>query len=185
MTDRCLILMICAITILNSCKSLYDLKGYSKSSLKGSLTGKEWAYAYGYTDPEAKLPEGMEMMIVLTTGKAKHACPDESDRLADPREVAITIDGKPGESRVGGASGKYETEDDLFTYKKIERKASVAFHDPSLPEAQQYMFAKSGKVKITKITATTVEGAVVAKIDPERFVNGQFKAKICKYGQLN
>jgi hypothetical protein len=170
---------------LTSCKSLYDLKGYSKAPLKGVMTGKEWAFAYGYTDPEADLPDGMEMMIVLTTAKPKHACPDESDRLADAREVAITVDGKPGEMRIGGASGKYETEDDLFTYKKTERKASVAFHDPSRPESQQYMFAKTGKVKITKITATTVEGAVVAKIDPEHFVNGKFKARICKYGQLN
>lgn len=173
------------LNLIISCKSLYDLKSYTKAPAKGSVSGEDWAYAYGYTDPEAKLPEGQEMMIVLTTGKPKHACPDESDKLPDAREVAIAIDGKTGEMKLGGSSGRYETEDDLFTYKKSNRQASVAFHDPNLPESQRFKFATTGKVKITKITPDTIEGAVVAKIDKNQFVNGQFKAKRCKYGQLN
>lgn len=168
-----------------SCKSLYDLKSYAKAPAKGSISGRDWSYSYAYTDPEAKLPEGQEMMIVLATGKTKHACPDESDKLPDAREVAIAIDGRTGEMRLGAPSGRFETEDDLFAYKKTSRQASVAFHDPNLPEKQRFKFVTNGKVKITKISADSIEGSVLAKIDKNQFVNGQFKAKICKYGQLN
>ena len=174
-----------ATCLVISCKSLYDLKSYAKAAAKGSVSGQDWAYAYAYTDPEAKLPDGQEIMIVLTTAKPKHACPDESDKLADAREIAIAIDGKKGEMKLGVSSGRFETEEDMFTYKKTNRQASVAFHDPSLAGSQQFKFATSGKVRITKITADTIEGALVAKIDKNQYVNGQFKAKICKYGQLN
>jgi hypothetical protein len=168
-----------------SCKSLYDLKNYSKSSAKGSISGREWTFAYAYTDPEAKLPDGMETMIVLLTAKPKHACPTEDDKVADAREVAIAVDGKTGEMKIGRKSGRFETEDDMFTYTKAERHASVAFHNPSMPDGQQYVFATSGKVKITRKTPDLIEGAVVAKLNENQFVNGQFKAKVCKYGQLN
>jgi hypothetical protein len=73
----------------------------------------------------------------------------------------------------------------MFAYKKKVRQASVAFNDPSLPGDQRYIFATTGKVKITRITPDTIEGAVVAKLNQNQFVNGQFKAKVCKYGQLN
>ena len=170
---------------LISCKSFYDLKNYSKSSTKGIISAQEWSFVYAYTDPEAKLPDGMETMIVLLTAKPKHACPTEDDKVADGREVAIAVDGKPGEMKIGGRSGRFETEEDLFTYNKAERHASVAFHDPSLPANQSYIFATTGKVKITKQTPDVIEGAVVAKLSQDQFVNGQFKAKVCKYGQLN
>jgi hypothetical protein len=170
---------------LSHCKSLYDLKNYSKSPLKGVISNSEWSYAYAYTDPEAKLPDGQKMMIVLVTGQPKHACPDQTDKLPDAREVAISIDGKVGEMKIGQKSGRFETEDDQFTYTKTERQASVAFHDPTLPENQQYKFATSGKVKINKITSDSIEGVVLAKISRNSFINGQFKAKVCKFGQLN
>jgi hypothetical protein len=173
------------ITHISSCKTLFDLKNYSKSSAKGSISAKDWIYSYGYTDPEAKLADGQEMMIVLTTAKPKHACPNPEDAVLDAREVAIAIDGKLGEMKLGSKSGKYETQEDLFTYKKEERQATVAFHDPGQAESQQYKFATTGKIKITKITPDSIEGAVVAKYDKNHFINGQFKAKICKYGQLN
>jgi hypothetical protein len=173
------------LTALVSCKSFYDLNNYAKSKTKGSISTGEWQYAYGYTDPEAKLPDGMEIMIILTTAKPKHACPDVTDKLADTREVVITVDGKPGEMKIGGSNNRLETEADMFTYKKSERIAQVSFHDPSLPEAKRFLFATRGKVKISKITANSIEGAIVAKFDQTNFVNGQFKAKICKYGQLN
>jgi hypothetical protein len=182
---RHLIFYVLASLSLASCKSLYDLKSYSKSSARGAISGNDWVYGYGYTDPEAKLPNGMKHMIVLMTAKPKNACPDVNDQVPDAREVAITIDGKVGEMKLGGNSGNYETEEDLFTYKKQERKAIVALHDPSQPPEKQYAFATSGKVKIIKITADYIQGAVVGKIDPDHFVNGQFKVKICKYGQLN
>ena len=124
-------------------------------------------------------------MIVLTSGKTRFACPDGKDQLADPREVAIAIDGKPGEMKIGLASDRLETADDTFTYRKVERQASVAFFDPSKPKADQYKFATSGKVKITKINKDVIEGAVLAKVNRSMFVNGKFKAKVCKYGQLN
>ncbi len=168
-----------------SCKSFYDLNNYAKSKTKGSINTGEWQYVYGYTDPEAKLPDGMEIMIILTTAKSKHACPNLTNKLTDPREVVITVDGKPGEMKIGGSTNRLETEDDMFSYKKIERIAQVSFHDPSLPESKRFLFATRGKVKISKITTNSIEGAVVAKFDQKNFVNGQFKAKICKYGQLN
>lgn len=180
-----LICMLLTVNVTSGCKSLYDIKGYTKSNVKGSIGANQWQYGYGYTDPEAKLPDGMDMMIILTTEKPKHACPDQSDKMADGREVLIAIDKKLGELTVGGASGKYETADDLFTYKKSTRKAQVSFHNPARPESLKFLFATSGKVKISKITDTLIEGAVVAKIDRDHYVNGKFKAKICKYGQLN
>jgi len=178
--------IILLFPIFQSCKTtLYDFKNYSTSSAKGSISGQEWNYAYAYTDPEAKLPEGQEFMIVLVTGATKTACPDRSDQLPDAREVVISIDGKLGEMKIGARSSRLETEDDAFRYVKTERQASLAFFDPSLPEKDQYRFAKSGKVKITTLTKDTVEGSVLAKISKSFFVNGRFKAKVCKYGQLN
>jgi hypothetical protein len=171
--------------LICSCSTLYDVDNYLKSKATGSLSAKDWQHFYGYTDPEAKLPDGMEIMIILTTAKPKYACPRETDKLADPREVIITIDGKPGEMKIGGNSNRYETEDDLFTYKKTDRLAQVSFHDPEQAATQRFLFATRGKVKITKITAKSIEGVLVAKRDKSNFVNGQFKAKICKYGQLN
>jgi hypothetical protein len=171
--------------MIAGCKSFYDLNSYAKSKMKGSIGTTDWQYAYGYTDPEAKLPDGMEIMIILTTAKPKHACPDVNDKLPDAREVVITIDGKPGEMKIGGSTGRLETEDDMFTYKKSERVAQVSFFDPSQPESKRFLFATRGKVKISKITANSIEGAIVAKLDQGNFANGQFKAKICKYGQLN
>lgn len=167
------------------CKSLYDFRGYSKSSVKGYISGSEWNYVYAYTNPEAKLAEGQEIMIVLATGKPKHACPDADDKLPDPREVAVAIDGKPGEMKIGAPSDRLETNDDAFTYRKVERQASVAFIDPSKAKDDQYKFATSGKVKITKINMDSIEGAIVAKVNKTMFINGRFKAKVCKYGQLN
>ncbi len=167
------------------CKSLYDFKNYSKSNVKGNISGTEWTYAYAYTNPEAKLADGQEIMIVLVTAKPKNACPDVNDKLADQREVAIAIDGKIGEMKIGAASDRLETSDDMFTYRKLDRQASVAFFDPSKPNDEQYKFATSGKVKITKISKETIEGAILAKINRSIFVNGRFKAKVCKYGQLN
>lgn len=179
--------LLCLIVLLafSSCKSLYDLKNYSKSSAKGNISGQEWSYAYAYTNPEAKLADGQEIMIVLVTGKPKHACPDNGDQLPDAREVAIAIDGKTGEMRIGAPTDRLETSDDVFTYRKTERQATVAFFDPSKPKDEQYRFATSGKVRITKLTSEVIEGAVLAKINKVSFVNGRFKAKVCKYGQLN
>ena len=168
-----------------SCKSLYDFRNYSKSSVKGNISGAEWNFGYAYTNPEAKLAEGQEIMIVLLTGKPKNACPDVNDAVPDPREVAIAIDGKTGEMKIGAASDRLETSDDMFTYRKVERQASVAFFDPSKPKDEQYTFATSGKVKITKLNKEVIEGAIVAKVNRATFVNGRFKAKVCKYGQLN
>lgn len=169
----------------SACRSLYDLNNYAKSSAKGAISGKDWNFLYGYTNPEAKLADGQEIMIVLVSGKTKHACPAEDEKLPDPREIAIAIDGKLGEMKIGTPSDRLETEDDVFTYRKIDRQASVAFFDPTRPTNQQYRFANTGKVKITKITPDSIEGAVVAKIDKSSFINGKFKAKVCKYGQLN
>jgi len=170
---------------LSTCKSLYDLKNYSKSSAKGNISGVEWIYAYAYTNPEAKLAEGQEIMIVLATGKPKHACPDTGDQLPDAREVAVAIDGKMGEMKIGAPSDRLETANDMFSYRKTERQAAVAFFDPSKPTDEQYKFATSGKVKITKMTNEVIEGAVLAKVNKTSFINGRFKAKVCKYGQLN
>lgn len=184
--SKATILIASAFALLfASCKSLYDLRNYSKSSAKGAVSGEEWTYGYAYTNPEAQLAEGQEIMIVLVTSKPKHACPASDDKLPDQREVAIAIDGKTGEMKIGGRSDRLETEDDLFTYRKIERQATVAFFDPTQTEKNQYKFATSGKVKITKITNEVIEGAVLAKIDRSAFVNGRFKVKVCKYGQLN
>ena len=180
-----IMLATCSTLTVVSCKSLYDMRNYSKSSAKGAISGEDWAYSYGYTNPEAKLADGQEIMIVLVTAKPKHNCPTEDDKLPDSREIAIAIDGKAGEMKIGAPSDRLETEEDLFTYRKIDRQASVAFYDPSKKESLQYKFATSGKIKITKITGETIEGSVLAKVDKTVYVNGKFKAKVCKYGQLN
>lgn len=177
--------IFCLVAMLSSCKSLYDFKGYSKSSAKGAISGEEWSYGYAYTDAEAKLSEGQQYLVVLATGKGKNACPDKSESLPDAREVIIAIDGKAGEMKIGGRSNVLETEEDMFTYVKVERQASVAFFDPSLPEAEQYQFAKSGKVRITTINKDVIEGSILAKVNRTLFVNGRFRAKVCKYGQVN
>lgn len=175
----------CLVAMLGSCKTLYDFKGYSKSSAKGVISGEEWSYGYAYTDAEAKLAEGQQYLVVLVTGKTKNACPDKSERLPDAREVIIAIDGKSGEMKIGGRTSALETEDDMFTYVKVERQASVAFFDPGLPETEQYQFARSGKVRITTLNKDVIEGSVLAKINRNLFVNGRFRAKVCKYGQVN
>ena len=178
-------LMICVLTTLTSCKSIYDFKGYLKSNAKGAISGEDWAYSYAYTDPEADLPEGHEYMIVLVSAKPKNACPDKSELIGDGRETIISFDGKTGEMKIGGRSDRLETEDDMFEQVKVERQASVAFFDPNLTPEEQYKFARSGKVKITRISRGFIEGALVAKVNRKIFINGRFRAKICKYGQLN
>lgn len=178
-------LFIPVLFYISSCHSLYDLKNYVKTPAAGVISDREWNYAYGYTDAEAKRPEGIEYIIVLKTQRLKNACPDEKDIAKDPREVIIGVDGKVGEMIVGGRSGQYETPDDAFTYTKQKRMGSVAFLDPQKPADQQYQFATSGKIRVSKLTKDMIEGAVVAKLNPNHFVNGRFKAKICKWGQLN
>jgi hypothetical protein len=177
--------LICLSAMLPGCKTLYDFKGYAKSDAKGVISGDEWTYSYAYTDPEAQLSEGQSYLIVLVTASPKDACPDKSDRVGDGREVIIAIDGKTGEMKIGGRSDKLETEDDMFTYVKPERQASVAFFDPNLPEGEQYKFARSGKVRISILNKELIEGSVLAKINRKLFVNGKFRAKVCKYGQVN
>jgi hypothetical protein len=168
-----------------SCKTLYDMNGYAKSSAKGSISGTDWAYTYAFTDPEAKLPNGQTILIILAANKPKHACPNPEDMVGDARNVAISIDGKIGEMKINGVTGALETSESQFTYTKADRQGSVAFQDPKLPEAQQYKFATSGKIKITKLTDSVVHGSFVAKINQDNYANGQFKAKLCKHGQLN
>jgi hypothetical protein len=176
---------ILCFTMLPSCKSLYDFKGYLKSNAKGAISGSEWAYSYAYTDPEAELPEGQQFMIVLVSAKPKNACPDKSEQIGDGREAIISIDGKLGEMKIAARSARLETEDDMFEQVKQQRQASAAFFDPSLPQSEQYKFARSGKIKITKLTSEFIEGSIVAKVSRSMFINGKFRAKVCKYGQLN
>ncbi|MCX6125334.1 MAG: hypothetical protein NTV34_11405 [Proteobacteria bacterium] len=180
-----LILLLCFLPILDACRSLYDKNNYVKAAASGAIGANEWKYGYAYTDPEAKLPDGIEVMIVLATRKPKNACPTPSDSVLDNREVVIGIDGKLGEMFIGGRTGEYETGDDLFTYNKSKRSGSVAFVEPANEKKKQYQFASSGKIKITKMTDALIEGFVVAKASPSLFVNGKFTAKICKWGQLN
>lgn len=169
----------------SGCRSLYDRDTYVKSPVKGAVGGSEWNYIYAYTDAEAKLPEGAEYLLVLSSNKPAHACPDKQDKVKDGREVALAIDGKVGQMVVGGKSGQYETAEDAFTYQKKVRQASVAFFDPTKPADKQYQFATSGKIKILKVSTTEIEGLVLAKVNRDNFINGKFKAKICKWGQLN
>lgn len=179
-------LVLSAIAAFTSgCRSLYDRDTYVKSPVKGALGGPDWNYVYAYTDAEAKLPEGAEYLVVLTSNKPVHACPDKQDKVKDGREVAIAIDGKVGQMILGGKSGQYETAEDAFTYQKKVRQASVAFFDPSKPADKQYQFATSGKVKILKVSTTEIEGLVIAKVNRDNFINGRFRAKVCKWGQLN
>jgi len=177
--------LILCITTFPSCKSLYDFKGYLKSNVKGAISGTEWAYSYAYTDPEAELPEGAEYMIVLVSAKPKNACPEKSEKIGDGREAIIAIDGKLGEMKIGARSNRLETEDDMFEQVKEERQTSVAFFDPAQPATEQYKFARSGKVKITSLNSEFIEGSIVAKVNRKMFINGKFRAKVCKYGQLN
>jgi len=170
---------------LNSCKSLYDRTSFVKSPASGEASNHPWTYVYGFTDADSKRPEGISHIIVLMTSKTKNACPDASERGRDARELIIGIDGKLGEMKIGGKSGKYETSEDLFSYTKSERQGSAAFFDPKGPPSKQYQFATSGKIKITKISKTFIEGFILAKVNPDNFANGRFKAKICKWGQLN
>lgn len=179
------ILVLCFLLIVSGCKSLYDRDTYVKTPAKGSIGGSDWNYVYGYTDAEAKLPEGAEFLLVLAPTKTAHACPEAGDKRKDGREVALAIDGKPGEMLIGARTGQYETADDAFTYKRKSRTGSAAFFDPKKAADKQYQFATSGRIKILKISATEIEGMVVAKLNPDNFINGKFKAKICKWGQLN
>ena len=168
-----------------ACKSLYDLDSYSKSKATGKISQADWSYGYAYTDPDAKLPDGQEIMIVLTVEKPKHACPDAAHLVGDKRNISISFDGKIGDMIIGGASDALETDDTLFAAGKSLRHATVAFQNPNLPEGKQYIFASKGKLKITKITPKIIQGAFVAKFDENNFGNGQFKAKFCVHGQLN
>jgi hypothetical protein len=177
--------VLCLCSSLSGCKSLYDRDTYVKAPVKGALGGSEWSYIYGYTDAEAKLPEGSEHLLVLTPIKPPHACPEPGDKKKDGREVSIAIDGKVGEMIIGARSDRYETADDAFTYKKKSRLGSAAFFDPKKSSDKQYQFATTGKIRILKISATEIEGMIVAKLNPDNFINGRFKAKICKWGQLN
>ena len=124
-------------------------------------------------------------MIILTPEKPKHACPDTKDKVGDAREVIITIDGKLGEMKVNPKGTRVEGTDEMFSYKKEVRSSSVAFLNPNLKKEDQYKFAKTGKIKITKKAPDMIEGLVLAKFDPDNFINGKFRAKICKWGQLN
>jgi hypothetical protein len=169
---------------VTSCKSLYEYKNYSTSSAKGVISGDKWSYEYAFTNPEAKLTDGQEIMIVLITGKPNSPCPKPSDLPEDAREVLIAVDGKRGEMKIGASSSALKSDSDAFIYRKPTRSTMVAFLDPSKDKYEQYKFATSGKVKITKISKDTIEGAVVAKVDASMFVNGRFKAKVCNYSQL-
>ena len=180
-----MLMSVFLVTSTQACKSRYDLNTYSKSKAAGKISEGDWSYGYAYTDPDAKLPAGQEVMLVLLVEKPKHACPDASDLVGDKRNISISFDGKIGDMIIGGATDALETEDTLFSAEKSTRHATVAFQNPSFPEGKQYLFASRGKLKITKITPKIIQGAFVAKFDENNFGNGQFKAKICVHGQLN
>ncbi len=169
--------------ICSSCKSLYDRNTFLKESAQGNLSDEEWAFVLGYTDAEAKRPEGVSHILVLMPNKTKFACPRDSDKTKS-KEVVIAIDGKLGDMVIGGDSGQYET-GEMFKYKPITRNANVSFFDPNMPSGKEYVFAKSGRVRITKMTKDLIEGFVLAKASPSNFVNGRFKVKLCRWGQLN
>ncbi len=177
--------LILALTSTQACKSLYDQTTYSKSKAVGLISNADWSYGYAYTDPDAKLPEGQQIMIVLTVEKPKHACPDAADLVGDGRNISISFDGNIGEMKIGAPSDALENEDTMFRAAKSIRNATVAFQDPNLPVGKQFIFATRGKVKITKISPQLIQGAFVAKFNEKNFGNGQFKAKVCKHGQLN
>jgi hypothetical protein len=171
--------------ILSGCSTLYDKKNFIKGPATGEFSGKKWTFMYGYTDAESKKPDGVAHLIVLVSAKPDFPCPRDSDKLADQREVIIGVDGKAGEMVIGGRSGQYETDEDTFTYTRSKRQGNAGFFDPKAPVKNQYTFAKSGKIRVTKITADTIEGYVLAKNNPNQFINGRFSAKICKWGQLH
>lgn len=173
------------VTSTQACKSLYDLDTYSKAKAAGKISDGDWTYGYAYTDPDAKLPAGQEIMIVLLVEKPKHACPDAADLIGDKRNISISFDGKIGDMIIGGPTDALETEDSLFNAEKSVRHATVAFQNPNFAEGKQYLFASRGKLKITKITPKFIQGSLVAKFNESNFGNGQFKAKFCIHGQLN
>ena len=162
-----------------------DPNTYLKSPVNGSIGSRPWTYIYAHTDAEAKRPDGIKHILVLTASKPKSGCPDRSETLSDSRELILGIDGKLGEMKVGVKTGNYETEEELFKYSKIQRQATIAFFDPTLQASDQYKFATSGKIKILKITKTLIEGQLVAQFPSDGYINGKFRAKICKWGQLN
>lgn len=180
-----LLLLISLMVLATGCRSLYDRSDYVKSPVKGQISASDWLYVYAYTDAEAKKPDGIAHILVLTTRKPTNGCPSQDNTVTGHKELIIGIDGKVGEMTVGGKSGEYESSDEMFTYKKAQRKGTVAFFDASKQGTAQYQFATNGKIKITKITATTIEGFVLARINPDNYANGKFKAKLCKWGQLN
>jgi hypothetical protein len=167
------------------CRSLYDRNNYVKAAARGQISNQDWGFLYGYTDAEAKKPDGIEHIIVLTSTKPVNACPGETEKPKDGREVILGIDGKKGEMQISGRTGQYESPEDLFKYSKTLRKATAAFFDPAKEASLQYQFAKSGKIKVSRISDQFIEGYVVAKLSPEYYANGKFKAKLCKWGQLN
>ncbi len=84
-----------------------------------------------------------------------------------------------------GPSDNVENADTLFKLTKITRHATIAFNNPNLAKGSQFIFATHGKLNITKVSPEAIHGKFLAKFDKENFANGQFKAELCKYGQLN
>lgn len=173
------------LAVTSSCKSLYDIDNYVPKPASGLFASEAWNFAYGFTDPEAKLPDGFDTMIILVSSKPKSNCPDRDDPLLSGKEIAIAIESKSGESHILQNSGAFETEDDLFRYEKQKRVTSVAFIDHNESEQKRYRFATKGKVKILRKSKTDIEGSIMAKFSKSFYINGKFRAKICQFGQLN
>jgi hypothetical protein len=177
--------LVLTSVLATSCRSLYDSNQYLKDPALGKIAKQDWNFLYGYTDAETKRPEGIDYIIVLQSIKPSYACPNAEDPDQQTPQVVVGIDGKLGDLKIGGKSGKYETGEDVFKYSKTERKGTAAFFDPKKKQSNPYTFATTGKIRVTKISEQFIEGYIVAKYNPEYFINGKFKAKVCKWGQLH
>ncbi len=177
--------IILALGLVSCASSRAEIETLLNENLSGTLNAQPWQFVYGYTDPEARLPEGQAHMIVLLATRPKINCPDEKTPLTDTRAVVFTIPAKPTLLGIGKKALAKKSEYG-FDGDPLERVAqgAMAFSFGTKPK-RAMKSASTGLIKITSITSTQIRGQIFGKIDAQNYVNGQFIARVCQYGQIN
>ncbi len=159
--------LIVSTMLLLGCTTLRkDPKDFLDAPLAGVVNGSDWQYKFAYTDPTVATPDEDDMLFIFLPFEPKKPCAKELEpkkgELDEPRRVSLAA---PLKQKLLKMRGK-GTHHLIFEYMSPEGK-------------QLAVNIKKGKLQLTRITDTEIEGKLYARASDKNWISGTFKAVAC------
>ncbi len=143
-----------------------DPGNFHSGPLNGVINGQEWVYKFAYTDPTVATPDEDDMFFVFLPFTPSKPCSKElapsPGQADDGRRVTMAVPLKKKLLKMKG-KGSHNL---IFEY---------------VGDSSQHVTLniKKGKVLLTKITESDIEGKIYARSTNGTWVSGEFKAQVC------